>query len=213
MPAPEKNQLRQFLLFVFVLLIPCFALWSFISSALVTPVIGWVHTCLTAWFPDIVNVVYQQGADAVLMTRFDSVDGVLVASKEADAGLGFKVNTRIVSYSIPFYTALHFSTERKDYLLSYFWGLLVLYPFILLGLLSLCLKDLMVTLGPVFLQQPGVWVPGADVIGIAYQLSILIVPTLLPVLVWGWQSRHTPLLQALLYPGGQVYDKQSDTAQ
>ena len=40
MRLPEPNHLRQFLLFVFALLIPCFALWSFFSAALVTPVIG-----------------------------------------------------------------------------------------------------------------------------------------------------------------------------
>jgi hypothetical protein len=36
------RELRQFLLFVFVLLVPCFALWSFLGAALITPVIGLV---------------------------------------------------------------------------------------------------------------------------------------------------------------------------
>ena len=69
------------------------------------------------------------------------------------AGLGFKVNTRIISYSIPFYAALHFATEKTDYLANFFWGLLVLYLFILLGLISIGLKDLMVTFGATFLEQ------------------------------------------------------------
>ena len=193
MPGPE---LRQFLLFVFVLLVPCFALWSFLSAALITPVIGLVNLILSHWLPDIVNVVYQQGADALLMTRFDEVNGQLVATDVADAGIGFSINTRIVSYSIPFYAALHFATARTGYLVSFFWGLLVLYPFILLGLLSICLKDLMINFGPRLLEQPGV--AGADAIGIAYQLSVLIVPTLMPVLVWAWQSRDTTLLRGLL---------------
>ena len=34
------RELRQFLLFVFVLLVPCFALWIFLSAALITAVIG-----------------------------------------------------------------------------------------------------------------------------------------------------------------------------
>lgn len=198
MPLPEKNHLRQFLLFVFVLLIPCFALWSFASASLATPVIGLAHVILTAWFPDIVSVVYQQGSDAMLMTRLDEVGGQIVPSTEEGAGLGFAINTSIVSYSLPFYAALHFATERERYLGPFFWGVLALYPFILIGLLALCLKDLMVTLGGVFLEQPGVILPPPAVIGILYQLSVLIIPTLLPVLVWGWQSRHTPLLQKLL---------------
>jgi hypothetical protein len=198
MPLPEQNHLRQFLLFVFVLLIPCFALWSFLGAALATPVIGLAHLILSNWFPDIVNVVYQDGADAMLMTRLDQVNGQLVKTDVADAGLGFKVNTRIISYSIPFYAALHFATEKRDYLANFFWGLLVIYPFILLGLVSICLKDLMVSFGSTFLEQPGVFVPGADVIGIAYQLNVLLVPTLVPILVWAWQSRQTPLLRGML---------------
>lgn len=198
MPLPEKNHLRQFLLLVFLLLIPCFALWDFLSAILVTPVIGLAHLILSNWFPDTVNVLYQQGADAVLMTRFDQVDGRLVAALDPESGLGFKENTRIITYSIPFFAALHFATEKKDYLADFFWGLLLLYPFILLGLVSLCLKDLMVTLGAAFLEQPSTLVPGPDVIGMTYQFSVLIVPTLIPVLIWAWQSRETPLLQGLL---------------
>ena len=198
MPQPEQNHLRQFLLLAFVLLLPCFALWSFLSAIIATPVIGLAHILLTGWFPDIVNVIYPQGADAVLMSRFDDVNGQLVAIDSAESGLGFSINTRIVSYSLPFYAALHFATDRTGYLASFLGGLLILYPFILLGLICICLKDLMVSFGQLFLEQPDVLVPGPDVIGIAYQLSVLIIPTLLPVLVWAWQSRDTPLLRGLL---------------
>jgi hypothetical protein len=198
MPRPESNDLRQFLLFVFVLLIPCFAIWTFLSAALVTPVIGLVHLALSNWFPEIVSVVYQQGADLLLMTRLDQVDGQLVQAQVTSEGLGFKVNTRIVTYSIPFYAALHFATQKKAYLVNFFWGLLFIYPFIWLGLLCICLKELMVGFGNTFLEQPGVFVPGSDLIGIGYQLSVLIIPPLLPLLVWAWQSRKTRLLQGLL---------------
>lgn len=198
MPLPEQPHLRQFLLFVFALLIPCFAIWTFLSDTLITPVIGLTNLLLSNWFPDIVNVVYQQGADMLLMSRLDQVNGQLVQADTANAGLGFKVNTRIVSYAVPFYAALHFATEKKNYLGNFFWGLLVIYPFMWLGLVSISLKELMVNFGGTFLEQPGVPVPAADVIGIAYQLSVLIVPTLVPLLVWAWQSRETPLLLGLL---------------
>lgn len=210
MALPEKNHLRQFLIFVFALLIPCFVLWGFISTVLATPVIGWTNIVMAAWFPDVVNMVYQQGSEAVLLTHFDDVNGQLVAASDPRAGLGFMVNTRILSYSIPFFTALHFATEKKYYLANYIWGLLVLYPFFLLGLLSVCLKDLM-SLGPIFFDQPEVLVPNANVIGILYQLNVLIIPTLVPVLLWIWQNRHGPLLQKLLYPGGEPSSGKSKT--
>lgn len=198
MPLAERNHLKQFLLFVFALLIPCFALWTVISPWLATPAVGLVHLILTAWFPGIVDMVYQQGADALLMTRFTEINGELVATADMDSSLGFRLNTRLLSYSIPFYAALHFATQRASYLADFLWGLLLLYPLIVFGLLCLCARQLMVNLGALFFNQPEVLVPHANVIAILYQLNVLIIPTLAPVAIWVWQSRDTQLFRSVL---------------
>lgn len=190
--------MRQFLLFVFILLIPCFVLWTVASAALAVPAIGLTNIILSAWFPDVVSVVYVSGAEALLMTRFTELNGVLVPAAESQDQIGFVLNTRILSYSIPFYTALHFATHRSEYLGSFVWGVLVLYPMIILGLICLGLQNLMVNLGGTFFDQAGVFVPHAYVIAILYQFNTLIVPTLAPVLVWAWQSRDTPLIRSVL---------------
>lgn len=156
---PERNDFRQFLLFVFALLVPCFVLWTFFSAALITPAIGLVQLLLSAWFPDIVGVLYQQGAEALLMTRLAELGPVPVIATDAQSSIGFRINTRILSYSLPFYTALHFATHKQDYLAQYLWGLLLLYPLIVFGLLCLCLKELMVNLGAIFFEQQGVSFP------------------------------------------------------
>lgn len=190
--------MRQFLLFVFVLLVPCFALWTMASATLAMPATGLVNMLLKSWFPDVVEGVYVQGADALLMTQFGELQGRLVTPQAAAGSLGFKIDTRILSYAIAFYTALHFATPRRDYLADYLWGLVLIYPFIVLGLLCVCLKELVVNLGATFLQQPDVFVPPADAIAVLFQLSTLIVPTLVPALVWLGQSRDTALLRGLL---------------
>ena len=122
----EKHPLRQFLLFVFVLLIPCFALWAVASAALAMPLIGLADIILSAWFPEVVHAVYPQGADALLMTKFGELNGAWVPMAEVGDQLGFILNTRILSYSIPFYAALHFATRTRDYLGGFLWGLLIL---------------------------------------------------------------------------------------
>jgi len=196
--VPERNDLRQFLLFIFALLVPCFALWTVASGALAIPVIGLVNLALTHWFPDVVHALYSDGGDALLMTQFGEEGGRPVPPSEAEYRLGFSVNTQLLSYSLPFYTALHFATPREDYLGAWLRGLLVLYPLIALGLLCVCLKELMVGLGAHFLEQPGVLVPDANLIGILYQVNVLLVPTLAPAMVWLWQSRDTALLRGVL---------------
>jgi len=196
--VPERSDLRQFLLFVFVLLIPCFALWTVAGGLIATPAIGFVNTVLTWWFPDVVNTLYVDGKQALLMTEFGERGGQLIPLSQAEYRLGFPVNTQVLSYSLPFYTALHFATQKKEYFSAWVWGLLVLYPLIAIGLLCVCLKELMVGLGPAFMQQPGVLVPGPNLIGILYQVNVLLVPTLAPAMVWLWQSRDTHLLSGVL---------------
>jgi hypothetical protein len=195
----EQHHMRQFLLFVFTLLIPFFALWTIASGPIALPAIGIVGMLLTNWFPDVVNALYASGSEAILMTEFGENAGQLIPLSEAEYRLGFEVNTQILSYSFPFYTALHFATEKKTYLADYLWGVLILYALFIFGLMCLCLKTLMVNVGAPFFNQPGVFVPNAEVIAITYQFSVLIVPTLAPAVLWMWQSKDSKILQGIFF--------------
>lgn len=194
----RQQDLRQFLLFVFVLLIPCFGLWTVTSELLARPAVGFANTVLTLWFPDVVKSLYIDGKQAMLLTQFGEAGGVIVPAEQAKNQIGYPVNTRLVSYSIPFYAALHFAVPQQDYLNRFIWGLVILYPLMAVGLLLLCMKDLMVGLGTHFLAQPDNWVPDPNLIGLGYQMSVLLVPTLGPVMLWLWQNREAPLLSAML---------------
>lgn len=185
---------------MFVLLVPCFILWSVASNSLQLPAIGLVHLALTQWFPDVVHGLFADGANALLMTEFGEQGGQPIALAEASHRLGFRLNPRILTYSLPFYTALYFATPRENYLADYLWGLLILYALATFGLLWLCMKELMVNLGALFLEQPGVAVPGANLIGLLYQFNVLVMPTLAPAVLWLWQSKDSPLLGEMLAP-------------
>ncbi len=200
---PEQHLLRQFLLLAFALLLPCFALWSAASAWLAIPAIGFTNIILTGWLPDFVAGVYVQGSEALLVTRFGELDGRLVAAERAGDTIGYLLDHRILSYSMPFYAALHFATPGDRRPGSFFAGLVVLYLLLVAGMVCLSLKDLMVNLGNVFLQHPTAGVPPANLIALAYQLNVLILPTLAPVLLWAWQSRNTPLLQPMINPHTQ----------
>lgn len=194
----HQQELRQFLLFVFVLIIPCFGLWTVASELLARPAVGFVNTVLTQWFPTVVNSLYIDGKQAMLLTQFGEASGTIIPASQAEYQIGYPINTRLISYSIPFYAALHFAMPGQDYLNRFIWGLVVLYPLMALGLLLLCMKDLMVGLGTHFLDQPDTWVPDPNLIGLLYQMSVLLVPTLGPVMLWLWQNREAPLLSTML---------------
>lgn len=194
----ERRELRQFLLLVFPLLIPCFALWYLLAAPLAMPAIGLAGMALTSWFPETVNAFYVQGPEGVLVTTFGQLDGRPVPAGKSDYQLGFTVDSRLLSYSLPFYTALHLATRKKDYLGSYLTGALVLYALMIISLVCVCLKDLVHTLGPAFIEQPDALVPHPNVIALLYQFCVLLLPTLAPVLLWAWQSRDTELALEVL---------------
>lgn len=195
---PDSHPLRQFLLMVFALLLPCFALWNFASSWLALPAIGFGNMILTGWLPDIVQSFFARGADAILVTQFGELDGRHVPAQQAGDALAFVLNTRILSYSIPFYTMLHFALARENLWSRYFSGFIALYVLLVIGLVSMALKDLMVNLGTTFVDHPGAAIPHPAVIALLYQLNVLLVPTLGPIIIWGWQNREAALFNTLL---------------
>jgi len=142
------------------------------------------------------------GPQALLATHFGELDGEIVSAQVAGYRLAYPLNTRILTYSLPFYAALHFATNTTSGIsgndgsfAGFGKGLLLLYPLLILGLVSVCLKNLMLGLGPIFIDSSDT---SASLIGLLYQLSTLMVPPLAPILIWAWQSRESSLLQQLL---------------
>jgi len=207
--VPPDHALRQFLLFAFALILPCFALWTLAAGPLAMPVVGLANMILKAWFPGVVDGLVFHGADTVLLTRFGELNGMAVPPEQSEYQLAFAINPGILSYSFPFYATLHFATQKKEYLTGFITGVLILYPLFLLGLVSLCMKELMVNLGKLFFDQPGVFIPNGNVIALFYQLNVLIVPTIAPISLWIWQNRQTPLLRGIF---GTVAPEEEKTA-
>jgi hypothetical protein len=194
--------LGRFIGAVFLCLLPCFGLWALLSPLLVQPVIGLVHLLLSNWLPDTVAAVQVDVSRALVVTQFDRIGGELVPAQSNGEHLTLQQDTRILSYSLPFYTALHLATHRGNRLGDYGWGILWLYLILLLGVIGVALKDLLLNLGPQFLAQNAPLQPPPTVIALFYQLSVLIMPTLGPVALWAWQARHEPLLRVLLPASG-----------
>ena len=205
-PIPKRNddapKLYRFVGLIFLWLIPCFFIWVSLSSFLAAPAVWASEQILTYALPDIINTFSLSGSQAMLTTHFGDLDGQIVSARAAGYRLAFPLNTRIVTYSLPFYAALHFATPSSNTtsgndanMAGLCKGLLLLYPLIILGLISISLKNLMLGLGPAFIEGTSI---GASLIGLGYQLSTLMVPTVAPIMIWAWQSRNSTLIQQLL---------------
>lgn len=189
-----KTPLRFFGL-VLLLLPATFTAWYALAGVFAAPGVWIVAEVLPVWLPGLVEEVYLDGAAMTVVSTLGERAGEFMPAARAGDALGFRFDTRILTYSVPFYAALHFATPLPGSLERFARGLFVLWLMLVLGLLATALKDLMMTLGSRFLAEPGT--PPADAIALAYQFSTLIVPALAPVLLWGAQARHSPAIQAL----------------
>ena len=194
---------------VLLLMVPAFVVWYLLGSLLAAPPVWFVSELLPAWLPGLVDSVYLEGASMTVVSSLGELGGSFLPAEQAGGPLGFRIDSRVLSYSMPFFAALHFATPLPGRWERFARGLFVLWVLLVPGLVSTALKDLMVTLGQTYLDVAGA--PPADAVALAYQFNTLIVPPLAPILLWGWGARRSPAIQALfpaLFPASP--DKDDD---
>ncbi len=192
---PEAPKFYKFVGELFLWLTIWFVVWMLLNSVFVSPAIWLTEVILKFSLPEFVFEFSLSGPRALLITHFGELNGEIVSAQLAGDHIAFPINTRIFTYSFPFYATLSFVTNDGVSYAGLIRGILVLYILLIAGLISICLKNLMLGLGPVFVD--GFSTSGA-VIGVMFQFSTLMVPTLAPLLVWAWQSRKSAYLQRLL---------------
>ncbi|WP_439100477.1 exosortase H-associated membrane protein [Congregibacter sp.] len=192
----ENRPLLRFSLAVFALLPACFLAWYFLGNYIAAPAVVLVQPVLLGWLGDTVASVGLQGTDLLVMSHYGEDNGTIMKADLAGNQLGYTINTRTLSYSIPFFTALHLATPMRAGWEKFFWCLLALWVLLAGGLISTVLKDLMLGIGAAFME--GEHLPPADIIALVYQFSTLIVPPLAPVLLWAYTAKDSPTFVGLL---------------
>ena len=185
---------RQFVL-TLILMPITFGIWYAAGTLFAAPAVWLTDFLLSAAYPDIVEAVRLQGADMRVLTQFGEDGGVIMPAADAGNQIALEMNTRLVSYSIAFYAALLMASNLKDAMFKFCIGLAWLWLIMSFGLASIIGKDLLLMVGAPFLNAPGV--PPADLIALAYQFNVLLMPTLAPVCLWFWQLRGSPLWETL----------------
>ena len=185
---------RQFVL-TLILMPITFGIWYAAGTLFAAPAVWLCDFLLSAAYPDVVEAARLQGADMRVLTQFGEDGGVIMPAADAGNQIALEMNTRLVSYSIAFYAALLMASNLKDAMVKFCIGLAWLWLIMAFGLASIIGKDLLLMVGAPFLNAPGV--PPADLIALAYQFNVLLMPTLAPICLWFWQLRGSPLWEAL----------------
>jgi len=191
------SPMPRFVVKLFGLLVITFSLWHVTASVLAAPVAISSAAILQWWLPGLVEQAYLQGTSFLVITSIGEVDGQMMSAAVAGNQLQLSNETRLLSYSVPFYAALHFATPMEGAIERFMRGLLVLWLLMVIGLIAIVLKDMMLTFGDVMFTR-GALLPAPAVIALVYQFSVLIVPPLAPVLLWAYAAKKNPAVARLL---------------
>ena len=165
----------------------CFAVWYFAAPLLTLPV-QWLALAVTKLgFGDIIVDVEKAGSVISFVTNLRPAS----ASTSSDGRAGTVVvesSALLYTYGLPLFAALALAaTGLKDggrlaKVLAI--GYVALLPFETWGVVADALKQIAITMGPAISSQTGFSATQREVIAFAYQFGTLILPTVIPAIVW-----------------------------
>ncbi len=145
--------LHRYIGLVILLMVPFFTLWYALGALPSAPALWLSQLTLEGALPNMLEAVTIDNHQLLALTRFGELDDQIVPLAEAEYQLAFPLNTRMLSYSVPFYAALHFASRLERPLERFAWGLFVLWLLMFLGIVVVTLKNLMLGLGELHPQH------------------------------------------------------------
>jgi len=192
-----RHPLTRFVVTVLLWLPVCFAVWYFTAPLLTLPM-QWLALAVTKLgFSDMITDVEKSG------TLFSFVTNLRPASATSftagKAAVVVDSQALVYTYGLPLFAALTLAATglrdsvRLAKVLAI--GYLVLLPFQTWGVMADALKQLAITMGPAIASQTGFSPFEREVIAFAYQFGTLILPTVIPAIVWVLTER--PFLERM----------------
>lgn len=182
----SRSPVGGFFLRVLLWLPLAFFAWYYTAALLTLPVTLVVDAVLTAAFPELVRAVEHAGHSVDVVTALTLAEAGIVHPQAERGLLVFSVNPLIYEYSIPLLFALVLASPgsegRKLAVMGI--GLLVLLPVTAFGVAMDILKSLAFGYGPQVSAALGAGPMLRNLLALAYQLGYLILPAVVPLVIW-----------------------------
>ena len=194
MPEARASSLGRFIVRVLLWLPGCFAVWYFASGLLTMPLRWLVGGLVRLGFSDLVASVGQNGEALVFVTNLRPERAT--TQNAASGVIEFEVSTLTYTYGLPLLAALILAVPGIGRAKKLAIGYLALLPAHVWSVAAEALKQMAIALGPGISSQTGFAPLQREAIAYAYQLGTLILPTVVPVVIW--LSLHRRFVQGLL---------------
>lgn len=183
------------LLFGAALWLPlAFFIWFYLSALLVAPVRWIAEKVLVGWMPEAFSGSEQAGYVINFVTRLPVDPALLPPGFDPSQGVpavAIDVNPMIYGYCFPVLIGLVMATPLsfRQRLVQFVISLAVLWPIQAFGVVFDTLKSLRFEAGPAGVAAAEAAGLSANLIAYCYQMGYLILPAVLPIVLWVAMNR------------------------
>jgi hypothetical protein len=174
----RPSPLPRFVLAALAWLPVTFALWYLCAPLLLWPVQIVATLLAKGAFGDLVQVVEASGRTLTFVTTLRPGSG------QAAGVISVDVNMLLYAFGLPLFTALTLAARDPGWWRTLILGVCVIFPFIVWGVLADFLKNVAITAPPQVASQAGFTGWQREAIAFAYQFGSLILPAVVPAVVW-----------------------------
>lgn len=176
-PRPARPLLR-FVLVTLAWLPATFAVWYVLAPVILFPAELMVRAAAASFLSDLVRGIESNGGVLSFLTT--------LRPGEARAGgeITVDVNMLLYAFGLPLFVALTLAARQAPLWRTLVLGYVVLMPFVAWGVLADFLKSVAITAPPLVASQAGFGPRARDMIAFAYQFGSLILPAVVPAVVW-----------------------------
>lgn len=175
----RASPIARFVARVFVWLPLAFLVWYVAAPVLLLPVKLVVALVAHFGFADLVRAVEQHGSSLTFVTTLKPGEARLPGAE-----ITVDVDLLVYSLGLPFFAALVVAAREPGRTQRLALGFLAMLPFIGCGALADFLKHVAITAGPLVASQTNFVAWEREFIAFAYQLGVLILPTVIPAILW-----------------------------
>lgn len=183
-----SGSFARFVLLVFAWLACTLFVWWLASPLLAWPVGLLAELVSHLALPDLVQAVEQHGDAITFVTS-------LHAANATGGVVSDDIDVRHFTFGLPLLAALILAASAPHRIRNLLLGYAILLPFQTWGVIAEFLEDIAVGFGPGVASQTGFSALQREAIAFGYQFGTLILPTVVPAVVW--VMMHRRLLEGL----------------
>jgi len=176
-PLRGRSRLAGFVLLTLAWLPVTFALWYFAAPALIA-IVRFLAGLAVLPFGDLVRGIEQSGSTLVFVPSLKPGQSV------AGGVVSVSVDGLLYSFGMPMFAALVLAAREPGWWKKLLIGYVALLPVVAFGVVADFLKNIAITVDPLVASQAGFSALQREVIAFAFQFGSLILPTVVPAILW-----------------------------